>query len=144
MFDTVERLEGCIHTLEAQLGKDSHNSSKPPSSDGLKKPAANEKSLRPKQKRKVGGQVGHKGHTLKFSPSPDVIETHTAHFCEHCHSRLSDVDVVGFTARQVVDIPELKMQTTEHRAIRSQCPHCNALTQAPFPVDVDHRVQYGH
>jgi len=38
LFDIIEQLEGRIAELESQLGKDSHNSSKPPSSDGLKKP----------------------------------------------------------------------------------------------------------
>ena len=78
------------------------------------------------------------------SASPDAIETHTAHFCEHCHNSLSDADIVGFAARQVVDIPELQMETVEHRAMHSQCPHCDALTQAQFPVYVDDTVQYGH
>ncbi len=85
LFERIEGLEARIRELESQLGQDSHNSSKPPSSDGLKKPAANAKSLRSKGQRKVGGQPGHKGHTLEFSASPDVIETHVAHHCEYCH-----------------------------------------------------------
>ena len=76
LLDTVEQLEARIRELEAQLGKDSHNSRKPPSSDGLKKPTANEKSLRPKHKRKVGGQVGHKGQTLKCGVSHRLRDVH--------------------------------------------------------------------
>ena len=60
LFEVIEQLEARIRELENQLGKGSHNSSKPPSSDGLKKPAANEQSLRLKGKRKVGGQEEQK------------------------------------------------------------------------------------
>jgi transposase len=144
LFDNIEQLAARIRELEAQLGKDSHNSSKPPSSDGLKKePAANQQSLRPKGRRKVGGQKGHKGHTLKFSATPDKIETESAAYCEHCSHPLSEDDVIGFQARQVVDLPELKMQTTEYRALQSQCPCCQHTTQADFPIGVEHPVQYG-
>jgi transposase len=144
LFKTIERLEARIRELEGQLGKDSHNSSKPPSSDGLKKPAANEQSLRPKGKRKVGGQQGHKGHHLEFSTSPDKIEAHNTHYCEHCSQALSEEDIIGFQARQVIDLPELRMETTEHRVMQSQCPHCHQTTQAEFPIGVDNYVQYGN
>jgi len=59
----IERLSAEIAELKAQLAKNSHNSSKPPSSDGLKKPAP--KSQREKGERKSGGQPGHKGETLE-------------------------------------------------------------------------------
>jgi transposase len=143
LFEIIERLEARIVELEGQLGKDSHNSSKPPSSDWVKKPAANNKSLRAKGQRKVGGQKGHKGHTLKFSAKPDKIEIQKAGHCEHCFHSFSEEDVIGFQARQVVDLPELKMQTTEYRALQSHCPCCQHTTQAQFPIGVDHRVQYG-
>ena len=58
LFETIERLEARICELEAQLGKNSYNSSKPPSSDGLNKPpVANAKSLHPKNQRQIGGQL---------------------------------------------------------------------------------------
>lgn len=144
LFDIIEGLEARVRELEAQLGKDSHNSSKPPSSDGLKKPAANAQSLRPKRQRKAGGQQGHKGHTLAFSDAPDSVETQSAAYCEQCFHSLSDEDIIGFQARQVVDLPKLQMQTTEYRAMRSQCPCCQHITQGLFPLGVDYPVQYGN
>jgi len=109
-----------------------------------KSPPANSKSLRPKHKRKVGGQHGHKGHQLEFTATPDVIETHSATHCQYCHQPLSQADIVGFDARQVIDLPELSMQTTEHRAMQSLCSCCHHMTQGEFPAHVGHKVQYGN
>jgi len=47
-----------VEKLERQLAKNSTNSSKPPSSDGLSKPKARPKSQREKGKRRPGGQKG--------------------------------------------------------------------------------------
>lgn len=75
----VQALSSRVQELEAQLRKDSHNSSKPPSSDGLaKKP----KSLRESSGRKPGGQTGHEGTTLKRVATPDVTVRHP--LPDHC------------------------------------------------------------
>ena len=67
-------LRAKLQTLEGQLNKNSKNSSKPPSSDGFKKPRT--KSLRKQGLNKNGGQEGHKGHTLEPVESPDHTEVH--------------------------------------------------------------------
>ena len=57
----IEKLKNQINSLREQLNKNSHNSSKPPSTDGFKKKT---KSLRKPSGKKPGGQPGHAGHTL--------------------------------------------------------------------------------
>ena len=73
----AQRIEELLAIIEELTGgrKDSHNSSKPPSSDGYgKKPAP--KSLRKSSGKKQGGQTGHKGSSLKISQDPDQIVQH--------------------------------------------------------------------
>lgn len=79
----VQQLSARVHELEAQLAKNSSNSGKPPSSDGLKKPRKN-RSLRGKSGRKPGGQLGRKGNTLKPVEVPNSVEVHTPVTCIGC------------------------------------------------------------
>jgi hypothetical protein len=60
-----------VQELEARLAKDSHTSGKPASSDGL---ARKTKSLRRRSGKKPGGQLGHRGETLRLVATPDVVE----------------------------------------------------------------------
>ena len=71
----IKQLKARIRELEARLNKNSSNSSKPPSSDGLSKPPRTT-SLRENGKNKSGGQKGHKGETLKQTATPDIIKKH--------------------------------------------------------------------
>jgi len=73
----IDELEALVAELTKRLSKNSRNSSKPPSSDGLSKPPKNKNnSLRQKGKNKSSGQPGHKGETLRQITSPDKIEYH--------------------------------------------------------------------
>ncbi len=62
----LERALTRIAELEARLATNSGNSSKPPSSDGLAKPAPKPRSLRKKTDRKPGGQPGHDAMPLSL------------------------------------------------------------------------------
>lgn len=133
--------EARIKKLEDQLAKNSSNSSKPPSSDGLSKPSP--KSLRKRHQKKSGGQAGHPGNTLKAVENPDIIELHQVNECQHCQQDLSEVDTKEHETRQVFDLPKVKMLVTEHQAEIKVCPHCGIRNKATFPIGVNQAVQYG-
>jgi len=130
-----------VDALEHQLHQDSHNSSKPPSSDGIRKRKA--KPPRQRSGKKPGGQRGHVGTTLRPVEHPDVVIQHAVEHCEHCHRDLSAVPPVETQRRQVFDLPHRPFEVTEHRADIKICPDCHAKTQAAFPPEVAAPVQYG-
>jgi len=124
--------EARIQDLEDRLAKNSSNSGKPPSSDGLaKKPAP--KSLRESGQRKSGGQKGHKGETLKMVDEPDHLEVHSVQECPHCQTDLSVVAVCEVEKRQVFDIPPVRVEVTEHQAEMKCCPGCGNRCADNFP-----------
>ena len=134
-------LETRVEKLEARLAKNSTNSSKPPSSDGLKKPKP--KSRREKGKRKNGGQVGHEGKTLEMVATPDGIVRHALGVCPDCQADLSPLEPMRVIKRQVFDIPPIRLQVTEHQAEVKVCPCCEHQSRAEFPDNVKALVQYG-
>lgn len=136
----IQQLETEVHDLKARLSKDSSNSSKPPSSDGLKRKP---KSSRQRSGKKPGGQKGRAGKGLAQVSNPDVIVTHTSSNCTRCKSDLGSVNGTVVEQRQVFDIPQPKINITEHRVEEKKCPCCGELTRASFPEDVKGPVQYG-
>jgi len=73
-----------IQGLKARLNKDSHNSSKPPMSDGLKRLPKH--SLRHKSGKKSGGQEGHEGHRLEPVGEPKRVVVHAVTRCRGCQA----------------------------------------------------------
>lgn len=133
-------LEARLLELEKRPGKNSSNSGKPPSSDGLRRTA----SLRPQNTgRKPGGQPGHKGHTLVQSDQPDETVTLASGRCGACGASLEDVPATGVEKRQVFDLPPPRLVVTEFRAARKQCPCCGVSGVAAFPPGVEAPAQYG-
>ena len=136
-------LKARMAELERRLELNSSNSGKPPSSDGLKKPAR-VRNLRERSGKKPGGQMGHKGETLRQVTDPDVVIDHYPPACSTCGVGLDLETSVGHSVRQVFDLPEPQpLVVTEHRAHDCQCTACGAKTRAPFPDGVNAPVQYG-
>jgi transposase len=136
-------LRTAIQALRGRLGKDSHNSNKPPSSDGPGSPKRVPKSLRGKSGRRPGGQPGHLGHTLALVEQPDEVRVHHPSACPGCGHDLTSAPVLRTERRQVIDLPVVRAQVVEHRAETRGCPGCGQATTAPFPTDVTAPIQYG-
>ncbi len=135
-----------IEELEQRLGRNSRNSSQPPSSDAFNRPPRpSPRSLRQPTGNKTGGQPGHKGKTLRFTPHPDHVVVHRPAECAECGCPLDDVPPIpGATqCRQVIDLPVLKLETTEHHSHLICCPECAHRNYAPFPSEAPDSVQYG-
>lgn len=129
-----------VGRLQDQLAKDSHNSSRPPSSDRFHRQP---KSLRKKSGKKPGGQPGHQGHQLTLVDPPDHLEVHAVQRCANCQHDLSAEPARLPERRQVIDLPTKRLLVTEHRVEEKQCPACHQLTRAAFPASVSAPVQYG-
>lgn len=128
-----------IKELQSSLSLNSKNSSKPPSTDGLSKPAP--KSLRGKSGKPSGGQPGHTGTTLRQSAQVDEVITHkSAAVCWACQLELTDFDVIE--KRQVFELPELRAKVTEHVLMRAHCS-CGAVHTGIWPEGINAPVQYG-
>ena len=135
----IAYLESRIAELEARLNQNSRNSSRPPSTDGFRRP----KSQRKKGERSPGGQKGHKGQTLEMVDDPDQVEAHTVSTCEKCGASLEEIEPATVENRQVHDIPPLKIIVTEHRVEHKTCPCCRHDNHGEFPPEVKYPVQYG-
>jgi len=135
-----------VQDLEARLAKDSHNSGKPPGSDGLKRKT---KSLRQKSGKKPGGQLGHSGETLHLVAVLDDVVGHRPAVCAHCHAPLTDdAPVVLRERRQVQELPPVvrlvvRLVVSEHQALQVRCPHCAQVCSGAFPPEVKSRAQDG-
>jgi transposase len=139
----IEALRAENAELRRRLGLDNSNSSKPPSSDGLKKRPRILGSLRTRSGKSSGGQKGHRGDTLRQIANPDRIVEHAATLCRHCCAGLDAGSVVGAEKRQVFDLPERMIEVTEYRAAIHCCPNCRGETRAAFPEGVVSLTQYG-
>ena len=139
---TIELQAARIEALEKRLQKNSRNSSKPPSSDGLSKPPRTG-SLRDKGKNTRGGQPGHKGETLKQVAHPDKTEVHALTHCPDCGLSLAEQGVLELEKRQVFDIPPPRIEVTEHQVEIKFCACCKKNMKGSFPVGVSAPTQYG-
>lgn len=138
----IVQLNQTIQELKEQLNKNSKNSSKPPSSDGYKKPAP--KSLRKPSGKKVGGQDGHQGTHLAVITAPDEIVTHMPSACKGCrHYQMCKGTACIAEKRHVIDAV-VTVNVTEHQVL--ELPICmlhGDTRRGEFPADVKAAVQYG-
>src|SRR5215472_15810027 len=110
--EQVRHLQARLAELEGRLAQDSHNSSKPPSSDGLARQRLRRK---PPSQKKSGGQPGHPGRTLKLVATPDQVVQHRPLQCYHCQRSLEGVSGTMIERRQVHDLPPQRLVVSEHQ-----------------------------
>jgi transposase len=132
LLQEIERLK---HT------KNSRNSSVPPSKDENR--PLKTQSLWTSDGKSSGGQNGHEGNTLKMAENPDVVIDHKPLFCKQCGNDLSDNPTTHLImCRQVVDIPPIVPQYTEHRVYKTICT-CGHHTESSFPYGINAPISYG-
>jgi len=135
---TISGLMTRLEKLEEQVKKNSTNSNKPPSSDGLKKQPAFPR----KRGKKRGGQEGHKGKTLELVETPDAAIPLLPERCTCGTSLDKSIAIIG-ERRQVFDLPDPKLVVTEYQKLICHCGHCGLEVSGEFPSNVSSRVQYG-
>ena len=133
----IARLATRVEELEWRLGRNSQNSSLPPSHDPPSAPARKRASG---SRRKQGGQPGHPGHGRPLQPLAKVDRL-VEHWPERCpcghpfaeHEREPDGDPVR---HQVCELPPIAVELIEYRLQRLRCPGCGRKTRAQLPAGV--------
>ena len=135
------RLQRRNAELEALIAKDSHNSSRPPSTDPPW--AKRTRSLRRPSGKRPGGQAGHHGETLRLCEWPNRVVEHRPRECQSCRASLDSAQVVGQRRQQVVEVVPVRLRVTEHRLAVLRCPSCGKTTRGEFAGAVRSGVRYG-
>ena len=144
--DTIAYQSKVIGDLQVQLSqksltRNSSNSHLPPSKD-LASAIKRNQSLREKRTRPIGGQKGHKGHTLQMVDHPTQLEDLVSAYCNKCGGSLDSSSKQLVSRRQVFDIPVIEPEIIEYRQYGIICD-CGHLQKADYPEDVTNHVQYG-
>jgi transposase len=141
LTEQLEELRAQVADLAAQVRQNPENSSRPPSSDGLGKPAP--KSLRKKTGGKPGRPQGRPGATMELTDHPDHVIRHEPSACRTCGTGLAGARETGAERRQVTEIPPVKAEVTGHQMTGRECPCCGERTRADAPDGVTAPVRYG-
>jgi transposase len=139
LFVIIQQQAEKIAELEARLNKNSKNSSKPPSSDGYKKPV----SMRKPSGKKAGGQTGHNGNGFKITKEPEKYIRHEPAACNNCpRTAECQYNKEICETRYEIDI-NIQTTTTAHQAIRVKCPETAEILTGSFPETINATIQYG-
>jgi transposase len=136
-FEYIAFLSAKVQELEARLNQNSHNSHRPPASDGFKKKPAIART----SDKKVGGQENHSFHTLEMVENPDVIIDHKPENCSCCGRQFHETELVLEDKHQVFDIPKPRLEVTQHQTWSVAC--CGLVHKGEFPKQANQLVQYG-
>jgi transposase len=148
LVELLAERDAVIAELRLRLSENSRNSSKPPSSDGYSKPAAEKskkkRSLRRRSGRKPGGQREHPGHHLERREVPDDEIVHPLERCDQCGADLTGQPIIESQSRQVLDLPEMPcLCCVQHWIQKRLCPCCGKVRCSEFPAEASGAVSYG-
>ena len=135
MAAQIAALTAEVAKLKEQLGKNSRNSSLPPSSDGPKH--APPKADKKPSGRAPGGQPGHKANRRTLLP-PEQVTAHVQlkpECCEGCGWALSGDDPTP-TQRQSIEIPPIRPEVTAYHRHTLRCRRCGRQNQPAWPAAV--------
>jgi hypothetical protein len=138
--EQIAQLRAYIGELEGRLAKDSHNRSKPPTSDGLRRKT---RSLRRPSGKKPGGQLGHRGETPRRAAEPDGGGEHRPTGCPPGQTPLREAPVLVRARRQVSDRPPVRLVVPEHQAPPVPGPTCRAVSGGAFASEAPSRAPDG-
>lgn len=136
----IAALQQEIERLKIRVATDSQTSSKPPSTDLLKKPTTAKQPAEPTAsevpKRKPGGQPGHQGKTRQGFGRVDRIETLQPTTCARCGTTDLETSPVRVTVQQVAQLVERPIEVVEYRRHTCRCHNCGLLATANWPTNV--------
>ncbi|MFN8556737.1 MAG: IS66 family transposase [Dehalococcoidia bacterium] len=135
----VQMLSSQVAVLQARVGQNSTNSSRPPSSDPPRAPTAKP----PRGGRRPGGQAGHRGHQRQRVPADQVTRT-VAYVPATCGRCGHDLAVTAGPAdppdwcHQVAELLPVTVEVTAHHLAARTCAGCGHTTRAAWPAGVPH------
>lgn len=116
--------------MRARLGKNSQNSSKPPSSD---LPGSRPQKGKRRRGKKRGGQPGHQAHQAVVPDHVDHVHPTRAPSCEHCQQDLRIAESTGSVSHYVYELPPIRPIVHEYQCLDLKCPDCGLVTSAALP-----------
>ncbi|MHB2023747.1 MAG: DUF6444 domain-containing protein [Acidimicrobiales bacterium] len=141
LVEENQRLAARVAALEAAAGKNSGNSSKPPSRDPAAERERQAEARRQRRAKQAGGKIrrqgkqpGAAGKTLQMTDSPDDVVVHAPQVCAGCGGDLAEAEVTGVERRQVTEVPVVVPTVTEHRRERRRCGCCGTVTAGVSPI----------
>jgi transposase len=134
----IAQLEARVEGLERRLGRNSRNSSLPPSQDPPG--AAPRRRGKDRSGRPSGGQAGHEGHGRELLPAwavDELVDYWPAECgCGHVFAEAERVAVREPARHQVEELPQIAVRVTEHRCQRVRCPGCGVERTGELPVEI--------
>ena len=137
----IEQLTQVVNALQVSLHLDSQTSSKPPSTDLLKKTEKANGSQQPQTdteapKRKPGGQPGHPGKTRKGFGRVDRYEILRPQVCARCGSLEFASQPVAVQVQQVATLVEHPIEVVEYQRHSCQCADGGEVHIAAWPENI--------